>query len=65
VEFLKYAQLPIASVRRIEADYRVEVRDARFPEGDTDPANIFARIDLDSQFRIRSQGLFFASSPNP
>ena len=62
--FLQYAQLPIASVRRIEDDYRVEVRDARFPEGTDDPANILLRVDLDSRFRIRTQGLFFASSSN-
>jgi len=63
--FLQYARLPIANVRRVEDDYRVEVRDARFSADDADPANIFVRVDLDSQFRVRREEFFFASSPNP
>lgn len=63
--FLAYARVPIASVRRVEADYRVEVRDARFPPDDDEPANIFLRFDLDSNFQIRREEFFFASSSNP
>jgi membrane-bound metal-dependent hydrolase YbcI (DUF457 family) len=62
--FLAYAQVPIASVRRMEADYRVDVRDARFPEGDEEPANIILRVDLASSFEIRRDELLFASSAN-
>jgi membrane-bound metal-dependent hydrolase YbcI (DUF457 family) len=63
-KFLDYARLPIASVRRIEDDYRVDVRDARFPEGDSDPANIVERVDLRSNLEIRHNELLFASSAN-
>jgi inner membrane protein len=63
--FLAYARVPIASVRRVEADYRVEVRDARFPPDDDEPANILLRIDLDSNFQIRREEFLFTSSPNP
>jgi membrane-bound metal-dependent hydrolase YbcI (DUF457 family) len=62
--FLVYARVPIASVRRIEDDYRVEVRDARFPDNDDDPANIVLRVDLASNFQIRRDELLFASSAN-
>jgi membrane-bound metal-dependent hydrolase YbcI (DUF457 family) len=63
-KFLDYARLPIASVRRIEADYRVDVRDARFPEGDEEPANIVLRVDLGSNLEIRGDDLLFAYSAN-
>jgi len=63
--FLKYAQFPLAGVQRLEAGYRVEVHDARFESGDTEPANIFVRVDLDSELQVRREAYLFASSPNP
>jgi membrane-bound metal-dependent hydrolase YbcI (DUF457 family) len=63
-DFLDYARLPLANVRRIEADYRVDVRDARFPENDDEPANIVLRVDLGSNLEIRRDELLFASSAN-
>ena len=63
--FLKYAQFPIASVQRLEAGYRVEVSDLRFASGDTEPANVFVRVDLDSDLQVRHEACLFASSPNP
>jgi inner membrane protein len=63
--FLKYAQFPLASVQRLEAGYRVEVSDLRFASGDTEPANIFVRVDLDSELQVRHEAYLFASSPNP
>ena len=63
-KFLEYARVPIASVRRMEGDYRVEVRDARFPEGDDSPSNVILRIDLSSTLQIRREELLFASSAN-
>jgi len=65
VQFLKYARFPIASVRRMEADYRFEVHDLRFASDDTGPSNVFVRVDLDSDFRVRDERFLFASSPNP
>jgi membrane-bound metal-dependent hydrolase YbcI (DUF457 family) len=62
--FLDYARVPFASVRRVEADYRFEVHDFRFEPGDSDPANVFVRVDMDSQFHIRREKFLFASSPN-
>jgi len=64
-EFLGYARFPMASVRRLEDGYRVEINDLRFAPGDTDPADVFARVDLDSGLQIRSEDFRFASSPNP
>jgi inner membrane protein len=63
--FLAYARFPFAIVRPLEADYRVEIRDLRFPPDDTEPANIFARIDLSGEMQIRRQGFRFASPSNP
>ncbi len=63
-EFLAYARVPIAAVRRVEADYSVEIRDARFPTGDDDPANILLRVDLDINSQIRREEFLFASSSN-
>jgi len=63
-KFLEYARVPIASVRRMEDDYRVDVRDARFPEEDDAAANVFLRVDLSSNLQIRREELLFASSAN-
>jgi inner membrane protein len=64
-EFLGYARFPLASVGRLEDGYRVEVRDLRFASGDTDPANVFVRIDLDSSLQIKREEFQFAATPNP
>ena len=63
-KFLEYARVPIASVRRMEDDYRVDVRDARFPEEDDAAANVLLRVDLSSNLQIRREELLFASSAN-
>jgi membrane-bound metal-dependent hydrolase YbcI (DUF457 family) len=63
-KFLTYAELPIANVRPMEGDYRVEVRDARFPQGDDSSANVVLRIDLTSDLQIRDEELLFASAAN-
>jgi inner membrane protein len=64
-KFLVYAKVPFARVERVEAGYRVEVHDLRFPEGDTEPANIFVRVDFNSGLQITHEGFYFASNPNP
>lgn len=63
-QFLDYARLPLASVQRMEDDYRVELRDARFPEGDDSPSNVVLRIDLTSNLQVRREELLFASAAN-
>jgi membrane-bound metal-dependent hydrolase YbcI (DUF457 family) len=63
--FLAYARFPFATVRPLEGDYRVEIHDLRFPPDDTEPANIFVRIDVSGEMQIRRQGFRFASSPYP
>jgi membrane-bound metal-dependent hydrolase YbcI (DUF457 family) len=63
--FLAYARFPFATVRPLEGDYRVEILDLRFPPDDTEPANIFVRVDLSGDLQIRRQGFRFASSPYP
>ena len=63
--FLEYARFPIANVRHVEDDFAVELWDMRFPPDDTDPANIFVRVDLDSHAQVKREQFLFASDPNP
>jgi membrane-bound metal-dependent hydrolase YbcI (DUF457 family) len=63
--FLTYARFPFATVKPVEGDYRVEIHDLRFQPDDTQPANIFVRVDLSGDLRIRRQAFRFASSPYP
>jgi membrane-bound metal-dependent hydrolase YbcI (DUF457 family) len=63
-KFLLYARFPFARVQPFEAGYRVEVRDLRFADDDSGPANIFVRVDFNSAMQITHQGFYFASSPN-
>ncbi|MGD0957307.1 MAG: metal-dependent hydrolase [Candidatus Acidiferrales bacterium] len=62
--FLEYARFPFASVERIEDGYRVEVHDLRFASDDTEPANIFVRVDLNGSLELQSEDFRYASSPN-
>lgn len=64
-QFLDYARFPIAKVQRIEADYRFELRDLRFEEGDSEPANVLLQIDYDSRLQTRKEHFRFASSTEP
>ena len=64
-KFLLYAKVPFARVQPLEAGYRVEVRDLRFADEDDQPANIFVRVDFNSNMQITHQGFYFASNPNP
>ena len=63
--FLLYAKVPFARVEPLEAGYRVELHDLRFPDGDTEPANVFVRVDFNSTLQMTHEGFFFASNPNP
>jgi membrane-bound metal-dependent hydrolase YbcI (DUF457 family) len=63
--FLRYAKVPFANVQPREAGFRVEIHDLRFAGGDYQPANIFVRLDYNSQVQLQRQGFFFASDPNP
>jgi len=63
--FLKYARFPFANVERIEDGYRVEVHDLRFASDDTEPANVFVRVDFNSSLQIQSEDFRYAASPNP
>ena len=64
-KFLLYAKVPFARVERVEAGYRVEVHDLRFGDADTEPANLFVRVDFNSALQVTHEGFFFASNPNP
>jgi hypothetical protein len=63
--FLRYAKFPLAAVARREAGYRVQIRDLRFAPSDAGANNIVVRVDLDSEARVTSQELRFASDENP
>jgi membrane-bound metal-dependent hydrolase YbcI (DUF457 family) len=64
-KFLTYAKVPFARVEPLEAGFRVELHDLRFPDGDDEPANVFVRVDFNSTLQLTHQGFFFASNPNP
>ncbi len=49
---LKYAAFPFATLKRHEDGYRFELRDLRFPFGDSSAENIVVRVDLDSALQI-------------
>jgi membrane-bound metal-dependent hydrolase YbcI (DUF457 family) len=63
--FLKYAEFPLGSVSRHEDGYRFELRDARFPDSDANPANIVVRVDLNGSYQVTRQEFRYASSSNP
>jgi len=60
--FLSYARFPLASVVRPEEGYRFELRDIRFAESDSSPANIILRVEMLGDLRIVSEEFRFASS---
>jgi membrane-bound metal-dependent hydrolase YbcI (DUF457 family) len=60
-QFLKYARFPLASVVRIGDQYQFDVRDARFAENDSSPANIFVRVEISGNLQILRQEFLFAS----
>ncbi len=64
-KFLQYAKVPFARVQPLEAGFRVEVRDLRFADDDDELANIFVRVDFNSNMQITHEGFYFASNPNP
>jgi inner membrane protein len=64
-EFLLYAKVPFAQVRPHEAGFQVEIHDMRFADGDRQPANIFVRMEYNSQIQLQRHGFYFASDPNP
>ena len=60
-EVLKYARFPLASVVRTGDGYRFDLRDARFAESDSSPANIFVRADINGNMQILKQQFLFES----
>lgn len=59
--FLRYAQLPLASLDRLENGYRVELRDLRWPLASRSRFNVIGVIELDGNLRVTRQELRFAS----
>jgi inner membrane protein len=64
-KFLAYAEFPLATVDRRETGYRLEIHDLRFEQDDTEPANVFVRVDLDSGLQVKREQILFVASPNP
>lgn len=52
-QFLEYARFPLASVSPLENGSRFELRDLQFAREDTSPANIFVRVDFDTNLQIK------------
>jgi len=63
--FLVYAEFPLATVDPLETGYRLEIHDLRFESGDTEPANVFVRVDMDGGLHVKREEIRFAASPNP
>jgi len=60
--FLQFARFPAASVERQIDGYRVTLRDLRFPERRRIGGGSIAVVELDSQGRVRSEGIRFAAA---
>jgi len=63
--FLQYAAFPFATLSRREDGFRFELRDFRFPSGDTSAENIIVRIDLNSALQIVREEFRYESSNLP
>jgi membrane-bound metal-dependent hydrolase YbcI (DUF457 family) len=63
--FLAYAKIAFASVTHVEDGYQFQLRDLRFPSGDTSPDNIIVRVDFSSNLQIRLEELRYARSKAP
>jgi inner membrane protein len=61
-EFLGYARLPLASVSPLEDGYRFELHDLQFGREDKTPANVFVRVDFDSNMEIKGAEFRFVRS---
>jgi inner membrane protein len=62
--FLAYARFPLASSEPSDNGYKVTIRDMRFAPNDTSPDNIVAEIMLDSNAKVVSQEILYATSSN-
>ena len=60
--FLAYAKIPFASIIRMENGYRFELRDMRFPLGDSNPESILVRVDFNSSLQLLREEVRYASS---
>jgi inner membrane protein len=63
--FLQYAAFPFATLSRREDGYRFELRDFRFPSGDSSAENIIVRVDLNSGLQILNNEFRYESSAQP
>ena len=63
--FLLYARFPFASVHRFQDGYQFELRDLRFPVGDSSLENIFVRVDLNGKLQIQQEEFRYVFSNNP
>lgn len=62
--FLAYARFPFASIAQSDEGYRFELRDVRFPSGDSSPDNIIVVVEMSKSLQIRSEEFRYASSPH-
>jgi membrane-bound metal-dependent hydrolase YbcI (DUF457 family) len=60
--FLAYARFPLASSEPSDSGYTVTIRDMRFAPNDAGPDNVVAEIMLDSNVKVVSQKILYASS---
>ena len=60
--FLSYARFPLASLEREDEGYQVTLRDMRFKDDDRSADNIYVRVELDADLRVKSEEFRYAYS---
>ncbi|HKV48878.1 MAG TPA: metal-dependent hydrolase [Candidatus Acidoferrales bacterium] len=63
--YMLYAREPFAVTDRREDDYRVEIKDLRFPPDDPSPENINVRVQFNSLLKERYEKYIYASVFTP
>jgi membrane-bound metal-dependent hydrolase YbcI (DUF457 family) len=61
-KYLAYARFPFAGIAESDEGYRFELRDARFPSGDSSPDNIIVVVEMSKSLQIRTEEFRYASS---
>ncbi len=63
--YMLYAREPFAVTDRREDDYRVEIKDLRFPPDDPTPENIYVRVQFNSLLKERYEKFIYATVFTP
>lgn len=65
MQFLHYARFPLADLQTIQGGSIVTLRDGRFEQDSTSPANMSAVIQLDNALRLQNEHMEFPATASP